>query len=100
MGLNDTFQKYGCDGKDKDLWHWVWVSECMSVGYLQDGRVEAFAQLKVKVRYKQKDYIIYHPNQTFLRMKVAYINNYTWTIEVNWNYPRPARESGYPKNKG
>lgn len=99
MDLNNTFKKYGCDGKDGELWE-VRVWECVSIEYLQDGRVGAFAWLKVKVRYKQEDYIIYHPSQTFLKVKVDAINNYAWTIGVNWNCLRPATESHDLKNKG
>lgn len=99
MDLNNTFKKYGCDRKDEELWDWVWVWECVSIEYLQDGRVRAVAWLKVKVRYKQEDYIIYHPSQTFLKVKVDAINNYAGTIGVNWNCPRSTTESGDPKNK-
>lgn len=39
MDLNNTFKKYGCDRKDGELLYWVWVQECVSTEYLQNGRV-------------------------------------------------------------
>lgn len=41
MDLDNTFQKWVCEVKDREMWDWIWVLECMCLlGVFRMGELE------------------------------------------------------------
>lgn len=41
MNLDNVFKKRGCEAKDREIWDWVWVLECVCLlGIFRMGEFE------------------------------------------------------------